>query len=389
MRIALIHSGKKVGTGAWYINDLIRKSLSALGVSVREFYPRDNLLDAPVHLKGLKNIFFFQSLLEKHRTILKHCDLIQGTTYTPIALLPFSIPVVSHFGSTTYGFLKAVPQAKDPDEREVREQWYALRKQGAITELNVKTRRPLRDVAEIEEYVAKRAEGVIATSQGVVEELQEMGVKTEHIRLIHNAIEDYWFLPNKHTGETTPGVVFLGRLGGDVFTLKLKGFDRLAHIFLKLPSVPKMIVGMTDSKTLIPWMETHFKNTVLQLNTLKEQIPALLDAWSGSVLFISSRYEGFSLSLIEGMSRGLVPVTFAVGVAPEIIVNGKNGYIVHSTKEAQTVIKQLLQDNALRTRLSQEARATAEVFTTKRMAQQMKAFYTEIIAQDRSAKKKK
>src|SRR3989338_5206507 len=162
MKIAFIHHEKKIGTGAHFINDLMATRLREAGVRVKNFYPKNPLLDTPLHLKGISNVLFFYSLLERKDEILKY-DLIQGTTYTPLAFLPFSIPVVSHFGSTSWGFLKAVPQAKDLEPRQ-RKIWLTLKKDGVIKELNVHTRKPLRDVAEIEKLVALRADAVIATS---------------------------------------------------------------------------------------------------------------------------------------------------------------------------------------------------------------------------------
>jgi len=96
MKIASIHSDKKIGTGAHYINDLITCKLREKDVEVNDFYPQFLLSDAPVHFKGVNNILFFYSLLEKRDEILRH-DIIQGTTYTPLAFLRFSKPVVSHF----------------------------------------------------------------------------------------------------------------------------------------------------------------------------------------------------------------------------------------------------------------------------------------------------
>jgi hypothetical protein len=64
MKIAFIHHDKKISTGAHYINDLIKIKLRERGVKVRNFYPKAPLIDSPHHLRGLKNILFFYSLLE-------------------------------------------------------------------------------------------------------------------------------------------------------------------------------------------------------------------------------------------------------------------------------------------------------------------------------------
>jgi hypothetical protein len=109
MKIAFIHNDEKSGTGAHFINDLITCKLREKNVEVNTFYPQFLLTDTPINFKGINNILFFYSLLEKRDEILNH-DIIQGTTYTPLAFLRFSKPVVSHFGSTTMGFLKSVPK---------------------------------------------------------------------------------------------------------------------------------------------------------------------------------------------------------------------------------------------------------------------------------------
>jgi len=143
MKAAFIHNDKKLGTGAHYINELMAIKLRGKGVGVKNFYPRTSLIDPPVYLKGFSNILFFYSLMEKKDEIMRF-NLVQGTTYTPFPFLAFNIPVISHFGSTTRGFLEATPQAKDllSDTRRL---WYRLKKDGILLELNVKSRKSMRE----------------------------------------------------------------------------------------------------------------------------------------------------------------------------------------------------------------------------------------------------
>ena len=373
MKVAFIHNDKKIGTGAHYINDLMASKLSEDGVETKSFYPRTSLVDIPVHLGGIKSILFFYSLLERRKEILKF-NIIQGTTYTPLPFLAYPVPVVSHFGSTTRGFMKATPLANNI-EKSTRKVWYMLKKHGAIGELNVKTRRPLRDIADIEEYVASRATAVIATSEKVKQELLDAKVPAENIYLIHNAIEDYWFDTQPNELAKKPSIVFLGRLGSDAFTLKLKGVDRLIHLYQQFPDVQKVTTCMTVNKSLLSWLRLEVKNHSLFPNIQKDKIPSLLDPLCGSVLFIPSRYEGFSLSLIEGMSRGLVPVIYSVGVAPEVIHNGENGFIVSSQAEAIEKTELILKDTELRRLLSREAIKTAKQFSGNVIAKKLSDLY--------------
>ena len=238
----------------------------------------------------------------------------------------------------------------------------------------------MRDIAEIEKYVAQRVNGVIATSENVKKELLAMGVAPHKISIIHNAIEDYWF-EQPHLPEMTknPSLVFLGRLGGDAFTLKLKGFDRLVHYFKQFPKIPKITVCISNNKKILQWMKTSMENHTLYANVKKDSIPSILAPLRGSILFIPSRYEGFSLSLIEGMSQGLIPVIYPVGVAEEIIQNGINGYIVRSQKEAIAVTNTILQDNNLRLKLSQAACDMSKNFTSDALVEKLLVLYKKIL----------
>ncbi len=377
MKIAFIHNEKKVGTGAYYINDLISLKLKERGVMVKHFYPSTNLIDTPANLKGLSNILFFHSLLEHRKEILQ-CDLIQGTTYTPLTFLAYDIPVVSHFGSTTQGFLDKVPLAFKVNEG-TRKFWYDLKKNGVLKEVNLKTKRPLRDIAEIEHYVANRSTKVVATSMVVAKELKKFVKSNSHLSVIHNAIEDYWFLLPYKKPSKNISLVFLGRLGADSFNLKLKGVDRLFDWYSHFPDLDKHTFAITTNELLTNYLNERLPNHVMHANIIKDQIPTLLNKFSGSIFFVSSRYEGFSLSLIEGMSQGLIPIVYSVGVASEIIKNGVNGFLVSNQSQVIRYTKKILADPDMRKRMSLEAYKTAQNFTADKLVDQLSKLYDQIL----------
>jgi len=384
MKIAFIHNEKKIQTGAHYINDLMFKKLEEQGVKVRNFYPRSKLLDVPVEMKGLQNILFFHSLLEHKNDILK-CDLIQGTTYTPLALLAFNIPVVSHFGSTSAGFLKSTPKTEllEPKLKAI---WSMLKKAGVISELNIKTRRPLRDIAEIENLVARKSDKVIATSEMVKNDLIEANIPPENISVVWNSIEDFWFDDAPMKELAPPGLVYLGRLGGDVFTMKLKGLDRMIYIWNRFKTLPKTTIAMTSSKKLALWIRGVFENHYTFTNLSKEKIKERLSEKRGQIFINPARYEGFCLSMAESMSQGLIPVSFPVGVAPEIIKNGENGYVVDTVEEMEKAIRTILSDEELRDRLSRNAMKTAKSFQAANMAKKLIKVYEGVITDNRKKK---
>ncbi len=248
----------------------------------------------------------------------------------------------------------------------------------------MKTKRPMHDIAEIEKYVALRVNGVIAASANVKKELVEMGVPEEKINIVHNAIEDYWFAENGNITLSDPKIVFLGRLGKDAFTLKLKGLDRLIYIFKKFPKVKKTTICMTANKKLKDWLRSNITDNDLFVNFKKDLIPGILKNLKGSILFLPSRYEGFSLSLAEGMSQGLIPVAYPVGVVPEIIKNGENGFIINSLREATEKIESILSDNELRERMANQAQQTSHDFKSDLMVERFISFYRKILSNESS-----
>lgn len=389
IKVAFIHNEKRlssgVRTGAAQINRLMAAALAEHGVQVKDFYPTTELVDAPVHLKGIANVLFFYSLLEHKESMLKF-DIIQGTTYTPLPFLTFEVPIVCHFGSTARGFLNSTPRTSDlpDDERAVYKELVHL---GVIPEFDFKTLRPIQDIADVEEIAATQATACVATSNKVRDELVAAGVEPEKVHTIHNAIEDYWFDAPREVAQAAPHLVFLGRLGNDVFTLKLKGLARLVSFYNAFPDTHKTTVCMTTNKRLKEWLRVAFPLHYMYVNMRKDLIPGALAPLHGSVLFLASRYEGFSLSLVEGMSQGLVPIAFSVGVAPEIIDHGRNGYLVTNTDQAIELARDLLQNDEKRLAMAEAAKETAAQFRSDKIASDLYSLYKKLKEEKIEAKK--
>jgi glycosyltransferase involved in cell wall biosynthesis len=387
IKVAFIHNEKKLSTGASHINQLMSVALSRAGVLVRHFYPRVPLTDTPVHLKGIANILYFYSLLEYKDRILQY-DIIQGTTYTPLPFVPFTVPTVCHFGSTSRGFLDRVPRTSDLPQSQ-KSLYRALARDGIIPEFEFKTLRPIQDVADIEEVTATGASACIATSEKVKKELMQAGVAADRIHIVYNAIEDYWFKLAQRPVQGPPHIVYLGRIGGEVFTLKLKGFSRLVAVYRAFPHIPKTTICMTTNKKLKDWMRVAFPKHHMFVNLRKDFIPGALAGRRGGILILPSRYEGFSLSLIEGMSQGLVPVSFDVGVASEVIRDGENGFLVSSEAEAIARIRELLRDDDRRLRMAEAAAESVQKFRSSVIAEDLLQTYRKIRARHRAERRPK
>lgn len=112
-----------------------------------------------------------------------------------------------------------------------------------------------------------------------------------------------------------------------------KGFDMLIDIWNLLPPNLKNqwhldIIGDGPDKQNI-----QKKIDRLNLNdsvSLKERSTKITEEYkTHSILCFPSRYEGFPLALLEGMSFGLVPIAFDCPCGPsEIIQNEESGYLI-------------------------------------------------------------
>lgn len=96
-----------------------------------------------------------------------------------------------------------------------------------------------------------------------------------------------------------------------------------------------------------------------ELVCLKGQINNIYEIYQKyAFLVMTSRYEGFPMSLIEAGANRLPLVSFDIQTGPnEIINNGVNGYLINHEDNADMIhkIEQLMTDDVLRMKMSQES----------------------------------
>lgn len=382
-KILYINNEKEMEYGAHFINSLIVKKLKANGYMVDSMFPQESINLFSKSLSGISDILFYYSLIRKRKQINKY-DVIQGTTYTPLAFLDNGVPVVSLFGSTTHGFLKHVPSLKKlgRENRHLVTMFNVLKKYNVVDSL-VPSIKSLKDISKIEVFVAKKSAVVISTSEIVKRELIRNGIPKKKITLVHNAIEDFWFKAKKaRKVKPITELVYLGRMGDDPFTVKLKGIDRLGYILKAFPSLRKTVIGMCSRVDEYHLFFSQFPETITHLSVKKKKIPKILRKHYGDIYINPGRYEGFCLSLIEAMSQGLVPITFPTGVAPEIIQHGRNGFLVNKITDMGKTINHLIRKKALRTRMAKEAVRTSRRFKADNIIKQYITVYQSLEKKD-------
>ena len=113
----------------------------------------------------------------------------------------------------------------------------------------------------------------------------------------------------------------------------------------------------------------------------QDRIPELLPR--AHVLLMPSEMESFGLAALEAMSCGLVPVATRVGGVPELIDDGRTGFLsaVGDVDAQAGSVVRLLTDSGLYATMSAAARHAAETrFNTNEVIPQYEAIYERVLA---------
>lgn len=159
-----------------------------------------------------------------------------------------------------------------------------------------------------------------------------------------------------------------------------KGYDRLInvwkHVSVKHPDWQLDIYGDGELK---PTLEDSIKNARLSSISIHPFTPDISSKYSeSSICVLTSRFEGFSLVLLEALRHGVPCVSFNCPFGPEDVVdNGKCGYIVEDGNIGAFAERLcFLIDNVdTRKSFSKEAIERAKLFDKESIMQQWIALF--------------
>jgi len=129
--------------------------------------------------------------------------------------------------------------------------------------------------------------------------------------------------------------LFVGRANWE------KGLDLAIRVACKAGVGLVMAVKMSEdfekeffTKEIRPWIEKYPKNLFFQLNEEMNRT-MLIDLFKRAkcTLFTSQWEEPFGLVMIESMACGTPVIALRRGAAPEVIIDGKTGFIVDNEEE--------------------------------------------------------
>lgn len=99
------------------------------------------------------------------------------------------------------------------------------------------------------------------------------------------------------------------------------------------------------------------------------------------VFALASVHEGLPIALLESMTRGTPAVVTAAGGLPEVVEDGRQGFVVPVADDAALAdrILALLADAPLRERLGRAARERAREFSIESAVRRTEAVYAELL----------
>ncbi len=160
-----------------------------------------------------------------------------------------------------------------------------------------------------------------------------------------------------------------------------KGFDYLIDawklVAKKSPDWKLNIYGEGELKSKL--QEQIRSNQLEECVILHEPVQNIEKVYEqNSVFILSSRFEGFVLSLLEAMSCGLPVVSFDCKYGPtQLIENEKNGYLVPlaDTEKLAEQIHKILEDEYLRKSMGQKAKETSKNYSVPAIMQKWEGLF--------------
>lgn len=137
--------------------------------------------------------------------------------------------------------------------------------------------------------------------------------------------------------------IFVGRANWE------KGLDLAIRVACKAGVSLVMVVKMQEQfekdffeKEVRPWIKKHPKHLLIDIKAEMGK-PMLVDLFKRAkcTLFTSQWEEPFGLVMIESMAGGTPVIALRRGAAPEVIVDGKTGFVVDTEEEMIKAVKKI------------------------------------------------
>lgn len=248
---------------------------------------------------------------------------------------------------------------------------------------------------QIERFLARRTDRLIAVSEEVRDDLVALGVAArERFEVVPLGFELSPFAVDGPAREDARGrlraelgippdvsvVTLIARL---VPIKRVDRFLRAARMLVDVPGVHFLIVGdgeLRDQLHSSP--EAQALGGHLTWTGFRRDIPQV--CFASDVVVLCSDNEGTPVSLIEAAAAGLPTVSTRVGGAAKVILDGQTGILAAGNDDAafSAAIRALLVDPELRARMGAAARAHAlRTFSIDRLLTDLDRLYRSLLVQ--------
>ena len=184
---------------------------------------------------------------------------------------------------------------------------------------------------------------------------------------VHHGMPEDLLQPRLEPGRY---LAFLGRISPE------KGLDRAIEIALKA-GMPLKIAAKVDradkeyfEHRIKPLLESELIDYIGEIGDLEKNE---FLGHACAFLFPINWCEPFGIVLIEALACGVPVVAYPLGSVPEIIEDGKSGFLVNNIEEATKAVTNIFTIDRRKCR-----RAFEQRFSSKRMAQDYLAVYQRI-----------
>lgn len=221
-----------------------------------------------------------------------------------------------------------------------------------------------------EKQVFPKTPLVIAVSQKIATELQQMHLSQEQIAVIPNGIDLEEFSPGEISRDQwqLPPHTPLALFAGDI-RFSRKNLDTVLHALVEVPNLHLAVAGITEGSPYLKLAESLNLNSRVHWLGLRKDIPELMKAVDFFVF--PSRYEPFGLVVIEAMASGLAVIT-AKTTGASALITSEGGIVLDDPNDKKALaesMEKLANNPELRTKMGQEARAIALQHSWQKMAQ--------------------
>lgn len=207
----------------------------------------------------------------------------------------------------------------------------------------------------------QQSQVVIAVSERIRQELQQLGIPDQRIHVILNGVDTQEFTTDRIDRKEVdlPSFGILALFAGDIKTNR-KNLDTVLQSLVQVPLLQLVVVGRTEGSPYPALAEELGIADRVYFLGFRTDLPRIMQAVD---LFVfPSRYEPFGMVVAEAMASGLPVITSASTGAAEI-VTPESGIIIQDPEDVPALsqaLRKLTFDRDLRDRMGTVGRTIAQ-----------------------------